>query len=218
MPRIDDLQPEVASDHEQLSVELPNEQAVTLHLVSAEVGHELAHTSNFLRYLTDCLDAPFESDSTRVELLGYAQRELERIQTLLHHLRKLRTPNPELFPTELGFIFESVAARLKAEIPATLIDIQFEAPTDLRVLTNPGFLIAALHHLLSHAVHHCPADGRIAVRICLHDDLAKERVQIDIVDAGPPLAAETSAALFDPWNIAFNDQQARRRALAFRMF
>src|SRR4051812_3510262 len=76
-----------ASNADPLPVE-----TLALHVVSVEVGHELTHTLNYLRFLVGHTD----TSGVTADLIGYASQETERLEQLLGHLRPFRLPTPAL--------------------------------------------------------------------------------------------------------------------------
>ena len=188
-----------AGSTEEVAAKLPDE-VVTRHLLSTELGHDLAHTLTFLRYLTGSLDDGLAAGQSLEEVRGFALREIERMEKVLGHLRKLKLPTPGLLPGDLHAIIERSIEQLGELSGAMTVEVCIEPTASVR--TDEGFLGAALHHLLRHAAANASAERRITLHASPLSVGSDARVRMDILDEGPPLSVSDPAALFDAWGFA----------------
>jgi signal transduction histidine kinase len=187
-----------------------DERATALNFLSAELGHELSHTWTFLRYLADSLEGEYPNETAMSEIRGMAQRESDRVQQLLRHLRRFRLAPPFLADMELLPIVERSISHVASDA-AVDVDV---AP-HWRIRSDAAVLEVALRHLLLHGISNCSADCGLAVHASTEQAGNDAVVQIDIIDGGPPLAEASASALFNVWDMLPFDGPAFHRAIAF---
>lgn len=191
-----------------------DERATALHLLSSEFGHDLAHTQNFLRYLTDVLAGELAPATAKTELLEFANRELIRTERSLRQLRRFRLPTPSLEDVELSTLLAQCISQLQSDSLHDTIEISMDIPRSCSVHSESIFLEAAMRHLLLNGAANCASQGRITISASLIDLDTDRRLRVDIVDTGAEL---NPSALFSVWEMMPLDSPQYHRAIAFRL-
>ncbi len=152
------------------------------------VLHEFSNLLNAILLQTAVLQQKV-TDPLRSELNGI--RDQGRIAVdLMRRLQMYRREcRPALYPVDLNRIVREAA--LASGSPTLYLELAAEVPFVLATLADLKLLTALL---VKHAVAVTPIGSTVRVRTL--PDKATVRLQVE--DAGPPLAPEMLARLFDP--------------------
>lgn len=182
--------------------------AVALSLLSGEVLHEVTHTLNFLRLF---LQEPV-SDADG-EISRFAKAELERMQRMIGHLRRLKLPTPQLADVALSDLVRQSIEQVRASVAQGTLSIDAHIPADVVVRTDAECLRSAFRNLLLDALDRSPAKASILITA---DASGQQPLQLEFFDEGEALPTRDVAAL-DGWSAGLPTSSAFRRALAHRL-
>lgn len=189
------------------------ETTLALNLISSEVGHELVHTLNYLRFLLQ----NSKGSSVPSEVVDFATPEIERLEGLIAHLRQFKLPTPELTNIALAEIINQSLSLLHQASVKAQVTWALEVPRHLCVYADAAYLATALRCMAKHSIENAPPGSTITVRAAASNAAYQESVLIEVIDCGPPLADANPAGLFNLWVIQPFESQTARRAFAHRL-
>lgn len=136
----------------------------------------------------------------QAELLVSAREDADRLRQILEGLLDVSRLESgagvlELAETSLGEIVERAAAPVRAAFRDKGVALVLEPlDTDVRVLADRARAALLLGNLLTNALKHTPAGGRVAV---VSRGLDAQRAEISVRDTGKGIAAEHQERVFD---------------------
>ena len=163
----------------------------------ADVSHELRTPLTVIQGNVEAMiDGVYPADRANLERVLAETRHLER---LIDDLRTLSLADAGALPlhreaVDLAALAAEVGAGFDAQARADGLDLSIEAPAGLpSIELDPRRVRQVLGNLLSNALRHTPAGGRVAVRI----EAMPEDVVLEVADTGPGMDAATAARAFD---------------------
>jgi two-component system, OmpR family, sensor histidine kinase BaeS len=162
----------------------------------ADVTHELRTPLSVVHgNLEGMADGVYEPDAER---LGAVIEQTRVMARLLDDLQTLSTAEAgslrlEREPTDLEALAADVVAAFGPRAAAAGVEVVTEAD-GVAVLEVDGVRIRqVLENLVTNALRHTPAGGRVAIRLAQVDDA----VEIAVADTGPGIPAEQLETVFD---------------------
>jgi two-component system sensor histidine kinase MprB len=166
----------------------------------ADASHELRTPLTSLRMRVEFLADHDTSGLQRTEMLRAAVADAEQLSALVSDLVDLaadvRTTDEEPEEVALGELVVDVVERART---STSRDIDV-AVDDTVASVRPTMIRRAIQNLVDNAVKYSPSDSPIAV--------SSFRGAVEVVDAGPGIAPEDAAHVFDRF---FRSPKARSR-------
>jgi len=198
---------QVARAFNQMAADLERGEELRRNLV-ADVAHELrTPLTVLLGNLRAILDDVYRMDKKEMAQLYDQTRHLIRLVNDLHELAQAeaRQLPLDLQPTDLAQLVQSAAVLFAPMAEAQSVSLQTELADDLPLIqADPARLTQVLHNLLSNALRHTPAGGRITVSA----GTVPGYVAISVADTGEGIAPENLARVFDRF---YRTDRARSR-------
>lgn len=169
-----DREHELASYREE---NLRNEQVVAVALTAAGAAHELGTPLNTLAVLNESLLASAD-DKTR-EDLELMHTQIERCRKLLHDLSRTAQATAGNEPIPANLYIERLAEEWRLLRPTVQAETEWLGSLPATAILPPANLDQSLINLLNNAADAAP--GRVRIQ----GKLAKDGLQIDILDTGP---------------------------------
>jgi len=186
--------------HETVTLESERLNAITL--LAAGVAHEIGNPLNsltiHLQLMQRELQHVAEADRAPLgELLGVAQREVERLdQIITQFLRALRPSQPHMEPARLSEVVQDTLAFLKQEIKDRDVLVEVETPDDLPVTSiDRNQMKQACFNIIRNAIQVMPNGGLLKISLGANDRF----VHVSFTDTGPGISAGDLGAIFEPY-------------------
>jgi two-component system sensor histidine kinase BaeS len=164
----------------------------------ADVAHELRTPLTVIQGQAEALiDGLYPADA---EHLAPIVDEARQMQSLVEDLRTLSLLEAhaltlDLEPTDAAELASETAAAYAALARANGVDLRVEADGDLGpVPLDASRMRRVLGNLLTNAIRHTPAGGRVTVRVERDDDGG---LSVSVADTGTGIPAELLARAFD---------------------
>lgn len=131
-------------------------------------------------------------------MMSALQHGVARMSQLIEQIMLLNRTNPDHFKAklqamDLTALSREIIAELYPQILAKQQQISLEAPENLMVAADPFALRVLLLNIVGNASKYTPDAGQI--RLSLHR--TSDKVQIQVEDSGPGIAAEEYSRVFD---------------------
>jgi heavy metal sensor kinase len=175
------------------------EQAVgEMKQFSAALAHELRTPLTALRGETEfALLHARSPEDFRFRLMSQLE-ELDKLARLISQILTLaRAEAGEIplarEPVDLSALGAAVVEQLEPVAQAADVDLEYEAPDDVVVTGDPGWLERLLLNLLDNAIKFTPARGRISLRVSRENGAAR----LDVCDTGVGIAPDALPHLFE---------------------
>jgi two-component system sensor histidine kinase BaeS len=162
----------------------------------ADVSHELRTPLTVIQGSVEgILDGLYAADRAQLERLLAETRQLER---LIEDLRTLSLADAgalplRLEPTDLGALAAEVAAGFESAAAAESVQLEVTADDGAAAELDPLRVRQVISNLVSNALRHTPAGGRVSVRVS-HD---AEGVTLEVADTGSGMDPEDADRAFD---------------------
>jgi signal transduction histidine kinase len=163
----------------------------------ADIAHELRTPLTVIQgRIEGLLDGVYPRDDAQ---LGQALAETRMLVRLVDDLRTLAHAESGTLviqkePTDVVALASEVVDTFSAEAKSRQVSLHLDAPPDLALMTvDPLRLREILMNLLSNALNHTPAKGRISIELKTTGD----RVVVKVADTGTGIAAEDLPKIFD---------------------
>jgi len=187
---------ELARSFNQMAVTLSETEQRRLRLIG-DVAHELrTPLSSIKSAMEGLIDGIFPADPATFLNI---QREVGRLQRLVHDLEELSRAEAGQIPLELqttnpATFVQAAAERLRFQYEDKRVTLQVELPVDLSpVRADVARMTQVLLNLLGNALQYTPTGGQVTVRGRAGD----KAVYLAIQDAGIGLAAEELPHIFE---------------------
>lgn len=170
-----------------------DEKRLTLGLLAAELGHELAYPLNFFRYLLDRAASP---RGLEAEDLDIGREEVERLARMLQTLRRMRIPPPSITKVQLQEPIKR-ALELNRELIATK-GLQVTLNIDTTAAVAAGFdqMVQIFANLIRNAAEAAPVNGTVGVRSIMSGRFIDS---LEVWDNGQGIDPALAGSLFSPW-------------------
>ncbi len=174
-----------------------------------DVAHELRTPLSSLQSVMEGLqDGVLPADAGT---FGNVQREVTRLQRLVHDLEELSRAEAGQLPLERvavgpAAVVEAAAARLRPQFEDKGVALRLELPADLPAIwADPARLTQVMLNLLGNALQYTPAGGQVAVS----GRVAGGDVQLKVRDTGIGLAVDELPHVFERF---YRADKSRSRA------
>jgi two-component system OmpR family sensor kinase/two-component system sensor histidine kinase BaeS len=163
----------------------------------ADIAHELRTPLSVVQgRIEGLLDGVYPRDDAQ---LGQALAETRMLARLVDDLRTLAhaesgTLTLQKEPSDVTILAQEVVDTFSPEANSRKVSLRLDTPRDLPLASvDPLRLREILMNLLSNALHHTPANGRIAIEL----SAVKGRIVVTVADTGVGIAAEDLPKIFD---------------------
>lgn len=195
-----------AQDELRRAKEAAEELALRQKRFLAQVSHEFRTPLTLVRLPLDSLQktvAGTPAAAVIAEKCALALRNLERLETLVSELVDLSQADSH--DTTLQFAERDLVAFLKTQIelfqPAAAqaaVNLIWEGPLECRLFFDAAQLQKIVTNLLSNALRHTPAQGRIYLRCSVSAATSlNPLVTVSVTDTGEGMTAEIRARAFE---------------------
>lgn len=192
--------------HETITLESERLNAITL--LAAGVAHEIGNPLNSLTIHLQLLNRELGELSEKdraplAELLGVAQREVERLdQIITQFLRALRPSQPHMEATRMGDLLNETLNFLKQEIKDRDVLVEVDEPDDLPFAQlDRNQMKQAFFNIIRNAIQVMPNGGLLKIAMGASDRF----VFISFADTGPGIPPGDLGAIFDPYFTTKNE-------------
>jgi two-component system sensor histidine kinase HydH len=165
--------------------------------LSAGLAHEIRNPLASIEGAATIVQNEPNSESRRSEFLEIIQKESRRLNRLLTNFLEFARPRaPELRPTDLGALIDSVVTLVGQTAARHQVIFHKDLSSDLRPLEcDSGQLKQVLLNLALNAVQAMPKGGEVLVSASSTPTAAVIRVR----DHGPGIAEEDVDSIYDPF-------------------
>jgi two-component system OmpR family sensor kinase len=165
---------------------------------TADASHELRSPISRLRAELEVTLRRPRAAADYHETLRSCLDEVERIQALIEELLELaridtRQEPHHPAPVAVAEIMEAAVAAVRLDAARRRVAIGGDCPASLRVSAVPRAAKVALANILDNAVKFSPEGGEVRIAV----DARRDEVCIMVSDAGPGIAPEDVAHLFE---------------------
>ena len=183
--------------------------------LSAGLAHEIRNPLGSVEGAVQILRRPSLPQETREEFGELAQKELNRLKSLLTHFLDFARPQaPHRVPTDPKLLLESVAALAGETAKMSRVRIHVEAADNLpAVLFDPEQIGQVLLNLVINAVQAMPQGGDIV----LHGGSESDSILLDVEDEGVGIAPENLERIFNPFFTTRQSGTGLGLAIAYRI-
>ncbi len=164
----------------------------------ADAAHELRTPLSVLRvHVQNATQARDEAE--RQQSLGYLLGGIDRATRVVNQLLTLARMEPliergEMAQVDVLALVRETLAELTPWVLKQGLELDLEAAEgDYRLNADPGSLGIALQNLVTNAVNHSPAGGRLHVRLSAD----AQRLLLQVEDQGPGIPAEDLERVFE---------------------
>lgn len=187
------------------------ERRTAFDLLAGEVSHELAHTLTFLRCLSEEKGPPVLSPEDG----RMARNQIERLQRMLRHLRRLALPPPAPEPVQALEVLRRAEAGLAELLAARRVTLTWDTPERMTLRTDAPLFSVLIRDLLAIVVGGVKPAGTVGVQISLPSAREDGSIQIERSASGAtrPLASHPA----DPWTAMLSDGADLGLALCHRV-
>jgi len=169
------------------------DRQAALDLLAGEVSHELAHTLTFLR----CLSEESGSPALSSEDGQLARRQIERLQRMLRHLRRLTLPPPEREPVPGLSILRRAAAEVADLLATKRATLTWAVPQGLMLRTDAPLFYILARDLLTAVARDAETESIVILQVTLPSGRDGGTIEVWRNASGP--ARSLTSDPFDPW-------------------
>lgn len=198
---------ELATAFNQMNADLAKARDLRRQM-TADIAHELrTPLSVILGHSEGIRDGVLEPSE---EMLAIIHEEAIRLDRLVDDLRLLSLMDAGELPLDLGpvdpaQVIESAAASYRALALEKQVELEVEHRPPLPTLNlDPERMIQVVRNLLSNALRHTPAGGRITV----NTERSGARLEIRVADTGPGIPIDELAHVFERF---YRSDKSRQR-------
>lgn len=163
---------------------------------TADIAHELNTPIHIIRgYLEGILDGIYQPDT---EIINSLLDETQLLSRLVEDLRTLSLADAGALPLHpetinLSEILKDLQVTFLPQMESASVALEITAPDTLAITADPSYLYRILNNLLSNALRHTPAGGRIQVTANHVDN----GTVISVTDTGEGIRPEDLPFIFD---------------------
>ena len=165
--------------------------------LSAGLAHEIRNPLAGIEGAAAIVERSPENEEQRKEFLGIIQEESRRLNRLVTQFLEFARPRPpELRPTDVGELLQSVINLVSQTLPRLDIGIEKQIASDLQLFKcDPEQLKQVILNLLLNSVQAMPNGG------CIMVTAAEERgtLKIRVRDEGTGIPKEMVDSIYDPF-------------------
>jgi two-component system OmpR family sensor kinase/two-component system sensor histidine kinase BaeS len=187
---------EVARSFNEMTAALERAEELRQNMLS-DVAHELRTPLSVLQgNLRAILDDVYPLEKSEIARLYDETRLLNRLVEDLRQLALAEAGELSLNPraTDLGDLLRDTAAMFEPAAEAKEIELTLDIADDLPVIeADPDRLAQVQRNLLTNALRHTPAGGRIVVTA----RCAKDAIRVAVQDSGKGIAPEDLGRVFE---------------------
>ena len=186
----------VARAFNAMTARLETQERLRRNLM-ADVAHELRTPLSVIRgRLEGLLDGVYVRDDATLELLIEETKLLERLVEDLRTLAHAEggTLRLQREPTDIGVLIHEVARSLEVGARSRQVELSASQAGDLPLLDVDPFRIReVLTNLVTNAIRHTPAGGRIAIAAKAESN----QLCVEVADTGSGIPPEDLTKVFD---------------------
>jgi signal transduction histidine kinase len=190
----------LAAGVETMAARLAAEERARRDLIQA-ISHDLRTPLTSLRLLAEAVDDGIVDPARQHDYLGRMTTHVRSLGALIDDLFELTRIEAgdihwtlERIPLD-ALVAETVEA-MRMQAAARSISVLAETPrAPVPAEANADQIQRVLFNLIQNAIRHTPADGAITVRL----EPAGDRVEIEVADTGPGIAAAERDRIFEPF-------------------
>lgn len=175
-----------------------SEKLAALGRLAAGIAHEV---NNPLQPILNCLEVAIEDvdsgDTVDTEVLRVAEREVQRIKTIVSRLLDFARPGTasDTEEVDLRSLVQEILLLTAKNLEQRYVRVRSNVVVEQPLIGNPAQLKQVLLNLVLNAMEAMPEGGEIAIDVFSTDGGAV----IEVTDTGIGMDAETVAQIFDPF-------------------
>lgn len=180
-----------------LMLDTTAETEARLRSFVADASHELrTPLTTLVGYADMHRQGLLTSDEAVDDAMRRIRGEAKRMSAIVEHLLLLANLDEDTISikpatVDIGQLLDDIAADARAIQPARTINVQVRAPVE--VTADPGRLLQVVSILVTNALTHTPT----STALTLGGEVQRDAVVIRVTDAGPGIAPEHLARVFD---------------------
>jgi PAS domain S-box-containing protein len=182
-----------------------SDRLAALGTMAAALGHEIKNPLTAILTFSRHLSRRYADEGFREKFQRVVPRELERINEIVDRLMELARPARLSFTTvELPALLDGVVDLYGNELEAKRIAVTREYARDLPpVRADENALYRVIVNLVANALEAMGPGGRLTLRLGWAESPRRlgrhRRVQIEVEDTGPGIAANERGQVFNPF-------------------
>lgn len=175
-----------------------SEKLAALGHLAAGIAHEV---NNPLQPILNCLEVAIEEvesgDTVDTEILRVAEREVQRIKTIVSRLLDFARPGTasDTEKVDLHSLIQEILLLTARNLEQRHVHVTSQVDVEQPLIGNPAQLRQVVLNLVLNAMEAMPEGGEIAIDVYPADGGAV----IAVTDTGIGMDAETVAQIFDPF-------------------
>ena len=182
-----------------------SDRLAALGTLAAALGHEIKNPLTSILTFSRHLSRRYADESFREKFQNVVPRELERINEIVERLLELARPARLQFTTvQLPALLDGVVDLYGNEIEAKRTSVIREYARDVPpIRADEHALYRVMVNLIANSLEAMAPGGRLTLRVAWPDGPRRlghhQRVQIEIEDTGPGIAAREREQIFNPF-------------------
>jgi PAS domain S-box-containing protein len=182
-----------------------SDRLAALGTLAAALGHEIKNPLTSILTFSRHLSRRYADESFREKFQNVVPRELERINEIVERLLELARPARLQFTTvQLPALLDGVVDLYGNEIEAKRTSVIREYARDVPpIRADEHALYRVMVNLIANSLEAMAPGGRLTLRVAWPDGPRRlghhRRVQIEIEDTGPGIAAREREQIFNPF-------------------
>jgi signal transduction histidine kinase len=175
-----------------------SEKLAALGQLAATVAHEVRNPLGVMRSAAQTLAEATPGDVDTAQASTFIIEEIDRLANVVKSLLTFARPlHVETRPVAIGELFDRAALLARDELAPKHLRVEHAATTGLPLVeADPDLLCQVLLGLIGNAAEAAPPDSVVALAAQAGDD---GLVHLSVSDAGPGIAPELRARIFEPF-------------------
>ena len=179
-----------------------------------QVSHELKTPLTNIRMYAELLERDLDAAEQEVtarprQRLAVITSEAQRLSRLIGNVltfarQKRKTLEPHPCDTNVAALVKQIADRFTPSLTEHGIVVKIEGTSEQSLTLDPDFVEQILGNLINNVERYAASGKSLIVRCAT----TESRVTIDVIDAGPGIAAHQRANVFRPFSRISNDLRA----------
>ncbi len=179
-----------------------------------QVSHELKTPLTNIRMYAELLERDLDAAEQEVaarprQRLAVITSEAQRLTRLIGNVltfarQKRKTLEPRPCDTNVTALVRQIVDRFTPSLTEHGIVVKFEGTSEQSLKLDPDFVEQILGNLINNVERYAASGKSLIVRCAT----TESRVRIDVIDAGPGIAAHQRAHVFRPFSRLSNDLRA----------